>query len=74
MAFTAKIRVELVWDASVGRWDFDVPELRVLGTGGATKEEALRRAAEAIAFALDGEANTAAEGADVAYLPVAVGS
>lgn len=71
MAAHGRVRVELIWDASVRRWDYEVPDLNILGSGGSTKEEALRRAADAIAFAPQSDADEAEPG--VTYLPIAVG-
>jgi predicted RNase H-like HicB family nuclease len=73
MAAHGRVRVELIWDASVRRWDYEVPDLNILGSGGSTKEEALRRAADAIAFALQSDADEAEPGVEVTYLPIAVG-
>lgn len=70
----SRVRVDLVWDESLQRWDFDVPSMNILGSGGATREDALRRATEAIAFALDsGDTPESQPGEEVAYVPIAVG-
>ncbi len=68
-----RIRVEYFYDHETGRWDYVVPELHIVGGGGATKAVAAQRAAEAIAFALSDGQSDAAEAADVEYLPVCVG-
>lgn len=47
--------------------------LHIVGGGGPTKEAAARRAAEAIAFALESEESRDDGTAEVAYLPVVVG-
>lgn len=73
VAVQSRIRVELVWDDSTQRWDFDVPSLSILGSGGPTREHALRRAAEAIAFALDSGDAPDADAGEVAFVPVAIG-
>ena len=65
-----RIRVEYFFDHETGRWDYVVPELHIVGGGGPTKADAARRAAEAIAFALD---DRRTDEADVEYLPVCVG-
>jgi hypothetical protein len=48
--------------------------LVIVGGGGPAKEDALRRAADAIAFALEGGDETLEPGEELAYLPIAVGS
>jgi predicted RNase H-like HicB family nuclease len=73
MAFNARVRVGLVWDEAVGRWDYEVPELRIVGSGGPTRERAMDRAAESIAFALETAVEDLEPGDEVAYVPVAVG-
>lgn len=73
MAAHGKVRVELIWDPSVGRWDYEVPDLSILGSGGSTRDEALQHAADAIAFALQSDGGEAEPGVEVTYLPIAVG-
>src|SRR2546428_4087746 len=48
----ARVRVEYVWDQEAGSWGFVVPALHIVG-GGPTRNDARRRAREAIAFALE---------------------
>jgi hypothetical protein len=67
----ARIRVEYVWDDEAKAWGFVVPALHIVG-GGPRKEDARRRAREAIAFALE-ELGEADEGTEAEYLDVAVG-
>jgi predicted RNase H-like HicB family nuclease len=67
----ARIRVDYVWDKEAGSWGFVVPALHIVG-GGPTRDDARRRAREAIAFALEageGEDDTP----DAEYLNVNVG-
>jgi predicted RNase H-like HicB family nuclease len=67
----ARIRVDYVWDKQAGSWGFVVPALHIVG-GGPTRDDARRRAREAIAFALEageGEDDTP----DAEYLNVKVG-
>jgi predicted RNase H-like HicB family nuclease len=67
----ARIRVDYVWDKEAGSWGFVVPALHIVG-GGPTRDDARRRAREAIAFALEageGEDDTQ----DAEYLNVKVG-
>jgi hypothetical protein len=49
------LRVELFHDDEAGNWHYRVPALRIIGGGTATREEAERAAATAIAFALQGD-------------------
>lgn len=70
---TTRIRIEYFHDGETGRWDYAVPELHIVGGGGATKEEAAARAAEAIAFALRSEESPSPDGVEVGYLPIVVG-
>lgn len=44
---------ELEYDPEVGTWHFRVPELHIVGGGQKNLEEAIRAAAEAIAFTLE---------------------
>jgi predicted RNase H-like HicB family nuclease len=67
----ARIRVDYVWDNEAGSWGFVVPALHIVG-GGPTREDARRRAREAIAFALEaGEGDE--DTSDAEYLDVKVG-
>lgn len=72
MLAKARIPVELYMDKDLGTWHFHVDEPRVVGGGQATLEDARRAAAEAIAFALEGEEHADHDG-QVEYLDVAVG-
>jgi predicted RNase H-like HicB family nuclease len=72
MSARARIPVELYFDEELGTWHFHVDEPRVVGGGQATLEEARQAAAEAIAFALEGE-DTHEHHGQVEYLDVAVG-
>jgi predicted RNase H-like HicB family nuclease len=67
----ARVRIEYVWDQEAGSWAFVVPALHIVG-GGPTREEARRRAQEAIAFALDAEEGDD-DTRDAEYLNVRVG-
>ena len=71
MSTVARIRVEYVWDEEAKAWGFVVPALHIVG-GGPSKEDARRRAREAIAFAL-GELGEPEDGTEAEYLDVAVG-
>jgi predicted RNase H-like HicB family nuclease len=67
----ARIRVDYLWDDEAGSWGFVVPTLHIVG-GGSTRDDARRRAREAIAFALEaGEGDEDTPGAE--YLNVKVG-
>lgn len=44
---------ELEYDLEIGTWHFRVPELHIVGGGQKNLEEAIRAAAEAIAFTLE---------------------
>jgi hypothetical protein len=68
-----RIRVEYFYDSDTRRWDYVVPELNIVGGGGATKVDAAQRAAEAIAFALGGSEPDRPGSADVDYLPLVIG-
>ena len=74
MPAMGRVRVHLFWDGETERWDYPVPEL--CGTGVVYKlaDDALRRAADAIAFALEGVGETPEPGEEVTYLPVADGA
>lgn len=54
---TTLVPVEVYHDPEVGTWHFHIANPSVVGGGQATKEEAVKAAAEALAFALepDGE-------------------
>lgn len=72
MSAKARIPVEFEFDEELGTWHFHVDEPRVVGGGQVTIEEARQAAAEAIAFALEGEEPREHHG-QVEYLDVAVG-
>ncbi len=72
MASKARIPVEFYFDEQLETWHFHVDEPRIVGGGQATVEEARLAAADAIAFALEGEEHTE-HGGQVEYLDVAVG-
>jgi predicted RNase H-like HicB family nuclease len=67
----ARIMVEYVWDDEAHAWGFAVPALHIVG-GGPTREDARRRAREAIAVALEA-AELTAPVEDAEYLDVQVG-
>ena len=72
MAARARIPVEFYLDDELGTWHFHVDEPLIVGGGQATLEAARVAAADAIAFALEGE-EQAHHGGQVEYLDVAVG-
>ena len=72
MGAKARIPVELYFDEELGTWHFHVDEPRIVGGGQATAEEARQAAADAIAFALEGQ-ERAEHGGRIEYLDVAVG-
>lgn len=72
MSAKARIPVEFSYDEDLGTWHFHVDEPRVIGGGQSTLDEARQAAAEAIAFALEGEEPQEHDG-QVEYLDVAVG-
>ena len=67
----ARIMVEYVWDDEARAWGFVVPALHIVG-GGPTREDALRRAREAIAVALE-TAEVTGMPEDTEFLNVQVG-
>ncbi len=72
MSVRFRMPVEFYFDDELGTWPFHVDEPRVVGGGQATLDEARQAAAEAIAFALEGEGSSEHEGR-IEYLDVAVG-
>ena len=72
MSARARIPVEFSYDEELGTWHFHVDEPRVVGGGQATFDEARQAAAEAIAFALEGDKLQERDGR-VEYLDIAVG-
>jgi len=74
VAVQSRIPVELFYDDEARNWGFVVETPSVVGGGDATLEAAVQHAAEAIAFALEGQARPAASaGARIEYLPISVG-
>jgi hypothetical protein len=49
------LRVELFWDDEAHNWHYRVPALHINGGGTATRKEAEAQAADAVAFALQGD-------------------
>ena len=72
MAVLARIPVRIYFDEEARNWHFHVPELRIVGGGQATHDDARHAAAEAIAFALESRPG-AHDGEPFEYLNVAVG-
>jgi predicted RNase H-like HicB family nuclease len=72
MAFQARIPVRVYFDEEAQNWHFHVPELHIVGGGQTTHDDALKAAAEAIAFALESEPESD-DGSPFEYLDVAVG-
>jgi hypothetical protein len=72
MTAKARVPVELYFDYELGTWHFHVDEPPIAGGGQGTLDEARQAAAEAIAFALDGDEHTE-HGGQIQYLDVAVG-
>jgi hypothetical protein len=65
-----QLRVEYLYDPESHNWSFVVPALHIIG-GADTREEAGRRAVEAIEFALWSDAQQPPpEGGEVGYLTV----
>jgi predicted RNA binding protein YcfA (HicA-like mRNA interferase family) len=65
---------EFFYDDEAGKWGFVVETPSVVGGGDATLEAAIQHAAEAIAFALEGDPRRAGpDGGRIEYLPIAVG-
>ena len=72
MAIQARIPVRIYFDDEAQNWHFHVPELRIVGGGQRTHDEAKQAAAAAIAFVLESEPD-ADHGDEFEYLDVAVG-
>lgn len=72
MAARARIPVEFYFDEALGSWHFHVEEPRISGGGQKSIEEARAAAAEAIAFALEGDEHPKTTGR-IEYLDFAVG-
>ena len=66
-----RLRVELGQDDLPGRWWFTVPSLGIVG-GGDSREDALRRAREAILFTLEGDVRDVDPTAEAAHFDVEV--
>jgi predicted RNase H-like HicB family nuclease len=67
-----QLRVEFLYDPESHNWSFAVPALRIIG-GANTREEAERRAVEAIEFALWSDAQEPPpDGGEVGYLTVTI--
>ncbi len=75
MAVQARIPVEFFYDDEARNWGFVVDTPSVVGGGDATLDDAVQHAAEAIAFALDGEhpQGEASATRRIEYVPVTVG-
>ena len=75
MSAHTRIPVQFYYDDESRNWHFEARagDVGIVGGGQATLEEARQAAAEAIAFALEGEAPEASAGDRVEYLDVAVG-
>jgi hypothetical protein len=67
-----RIPVEFHFNEDTKTWSFRVAEPRISGGGCDTLDEARQHAADAIAFALEGDPSADWDG-QVEYLPVAVG-
>jgi predicted RNase H-like HicB family nuclease len=65
--------VRFQYDEESRNWAFRVEDLRIVGGGQETLEEARQAAAEAIAYALEGQPATSAGDDRIEYLDVAVG-
>ena len=70
---TGRILIEIFFDGDTQRWDFEVPQLHIVGTGGPTREDARHRAAEAIAVTLGGRPDSGDDDGEAEYLNVAFG-
>jgi predicted RNase H-like HicB family nuclease len=74
VAVQSRIPVEFFYDDDARNWGFVVDTPSVVGGGDATLEAAIKHAAEAIAFALEGEAKPEPPaGGRIEYLPISVG-
>jgi len=73
MSVRSRIPVHFHFDEESQNWAFNVHEPRIVGGGQATLEEARQAAAEAIAYALEGQSDEADDEDQVEYLDVAVG-
>jgi hypothetical protein len=72
MSARARIPVHFQYDDESRNWAFRVEEPRIVGGGQPTLDEARRAAAEAIAYALEGE-SAPRDDEQTEYLDVAVG-
>jgi hypothetical protein len=73
MTARGRIPVHFQYDEESRNWAFRVDEPRIVGGGQESLEEARQAAAEAIAYALEGQPVSPADGGQVEYLDVAVG-
>jgi hypothetical protein len=75
MRALTRIPVEFYFDDEAQNWHFQATagEVGIVGGGQATLEEARQAAAEAIAYALEGQRLGATEAGQIEYLDVAVG-
>lgn len=73
MSARGRIPVHFEYDEESRNWAFRVEDLRIVGGGQETLEEARQAAAEAIAYALEGQPATSAGDDRIEYLDVAVG-
>jgi hypothetical protein len=74
VAVQSRIPVEFFYDDESRNWGFTVATPSVVGGGDATLEAAMQHAAEAIVFALEGDAKAAKPaGGRIEYLPISVG-
>ena len=72
MSARARIPVHFQFDEESQNWAFHVDEPRIVGGGQATLDDARQAAAEAIAYALEGQP-VLDQGDQVEHLDVAVG-
>jgi predicted RNase H-like HicB family nuclease len=69
-----RLRVEYAYDPESRNWSFRVPSLGIVG-GAESREEAERRAVDAVAFTLEGEEDGSAPAqTEVRYLNVEIGA
>lgn len=75
MRAQTRIPVEFYYDDDARNWHFHARagEVGIVGGGQDTLEEARQTAAEAIAFALEGQAPESTDHGQIEYLEVAVG-
>lgn len=75
MAVQSRIPVEFYYDEEARNWGFVVETPSVVGGGDATLDDAIKHAAEAIAFALEGPEPAPGQQPTrrIEYLPISVG-